>query len=188
MLSGIKHSFAALKNQVTMDNSLDNKFSSNIDKLNDTIKELRNISHSISPDGLLLYGLENSLRDYCNNITSPGVLNISFKALDTEKMLLTEDQAFHSFRIIQELLQNILKHSGASNAIVQISYNHNRLYITVEDDGKGFEIGDDGNRKGMGLKNIENRIKILKGKMDYRTTASDGTSVLMEIPCAEKNI
>jgi two-component system NarL family sensor kinase len=103
-------------------------------------------------------------------------------------MLLTEDQAFHSFRIIQELLQNILKHSGASNAIVQISYNHNRLYITVEDDGKGFEIGDDGNRKGMGLKNIENRIKILKGKMDYRTTASDGTSVLMEIPCAEKNI
>ena len=188
MLSGIKHSFAALKNQVIMDSNLDNKFNSNIEKLNDTIKELRNISHSISPDGLLLYGLENSLRDYCNNITSPGVLNISFKALDTEKMLLTEEQAFHSFRIVQELLQNIIKHSGASNAIVQISYNHNCLYITVEDDGKGFEIDDDLNKKGMGLKNIESRIKILKGKMDYRTTASEGTSVLMEIPCAEKNI
>ena len=183
MLSGIKHSFAALKNQILLDEKQDNKFHANIEKLNDTIKELRNISHSISPDGLLMYGLENSLRDYCNNITQPGILAINFKAIATTNMLLTEEQAFHIFRIVQELLQNIIKHSGASTAIVQISYNKCRLYITVEDDGRGFDVTDEKNKNGMGLKNIESRIKILKGKMDYRTKPSEGTSVLLEIPC-----
>ena len=188
MLSGIKHSFSAMRNQMELNESQQIKFHANIDKLNETIKELRNISHSIATDGILKYGLENSLRDYCNTISQPGAVAISFTTLNTEKMLLTEEQAFHTFRIVQELINNTVKHSGAANAIVQLSYNLNRMYITVEDDGKGFEKDDEQYKKGMGLKNIESRIKILKGKIDYRTVPLQGTSVLIEIPCAAKPV
>jgi len=187
MLSGIKHSFSAMKNDMVLNDKQQTWFHSNIDKLNESIKELRNISHSIASDSLQHNGLENSLRDFCNSMTQPGILNISFSAIGTEKMQLTEEQAFHIFRIIQELINNTIKHSGAANAIVQISYNSNRLYITVEDNGKGFVLEEGLRNKGMGLKNIESRIKILKGKMDYRTNASEGTSVLMEIPCSQQS-
>jgi len=186
MLSGIKHSFSAMKNDMELTANQQTLFHSNIDKLNESIKELRNISHSIASEALQHNGLVDSLRDYCNTITQPGTLSISFSALNTENLLLTEEQAFHLFRIVQELINNILKHSGASNAIVQISYNANRLYVTVEDNGKGFVLEEGLKNKGMGLKNIESRIKILNGKMDYRTTPNEGPSVLIEIPCAQK--
>ena len=187
MLSGIKHSFSAMKNDMVLNDKQQTWFHSNIDKLNESIKELRNISHSIASENLVHSGLENSLRDYCNTMTQPGVLNIAFSALDTEKMKLTEEQAFHIFRIVQELINNVIKHSFATTAIVQISYNSSRLYVTVEDNGKGFIMEETTKNKGMGLKNIESRIKILKGKMDYRTATREGTSVLMEIPCLEKS-
>lgn len=187
MLSGIKHSFSAMKNDMELNENQQIQFHSNIDKLNESIKELRNISHSIASHNLQHNGLVNSLRDYCNTITQPGVLNISFSALDTENMILSEEQAFHIFRIVQELINNIIKHSGAANAIVQLSCNTNRLYITVEDNGKGFILEEGTASNGMGLKNIESRIKILKGKMDFRTAPNEGTSVLLEIPCQAKS-
>jgi signal transduction histidine kinase/ligand-binding sensor domain-containing protein len=186
MLSGIKHSFSAMKNQLDLNESQQLKFHANIDKLNESIKELRNISHHMASDSLLKYGLDNSLRDYCNNMSQSEELKISFKALHTEKMKLTEEQSFHIFRIVQELLQNIVKHAGPAHAIVQINYNVKKLYITVEDDGYGFEMNNTVRKNGMGLKNIESRIKILKGRMDYQTAPSKGTSVLIEISCKEK--
>lgn len=185
MLSGIKHSFSAMKNQLDLNEQQQIKFHSNIEKLNDSIKELRNISHSMASESLLKYGLENSLKDYCQNINEPGVINISFTALHTEEMQLTEEQTFHIFRIVQELLQNVIKHAHATNTIVQISYNAKRLYLTVEDDGKGFDMETAKKKNGMGLKNIETRVKVLKGRIDFQTAS--GTSVLIEIPCAEKN-
>lgn len=184
MLSGIKHSFSAMKNQLELDDKQGLRFNNNIDKLNESIKELRNLSHSMASDSLLKYGLENSLADYCRNISEPGVINVSFAALHTEAMQLTEEQTFHIFRIVQELLQNVMKHAMSASTIVQISYNAGRLYITVEDDGKGFDMEAAKKTNGAGLKNIEARVKILKGRIDYKTTK--GTSVLIEIPCAEK--
>ncbi len=183
MLSGVKHSFSAMQKQMDLDEQQAKKFDYNIGKLNESIVELRDISHSMASESLLIYGLENSLRDYCRNISQPGEFNISFEALHTADMQLTDEQSFHVFRIIQELIQNIIKHAGTSEAILQLSYNENRLYITVEDNGKGFSMADIQNKKGIGLKNIESRIKTLKGKMDFRTAPKEGTSVLIEIPC-----
>ena len=186
MLSGIKHSFSAMNNQLDLSENQQQKFTNNIDKLNDSIKELRNISQSLASDSLLKFGLENSLKDYCRNISEPGVINISCTALDTDQMQLTEEQTFHIFRITQELLHNTIKHSEAGNAILQISYNAKKLYVTIEDDGKGFDMNTAKQKNTMGLKNIDTRIKILKGHIDYKTAAQKGTSVFIEIPCQEK--
>jgi ligand-binding sensor domain-containing protein/two-component sensor histidine kinase len=185
MLSGIKYSFSSMQKHFELNESQQLKFRSNIDKLNESIKELRNISHSMTSDSLLKYGLENALRDYCHNITQTGGLSVSFTALQTQQLPLSEEQAFHIFRIVQELLSNIMKHAATDAAIVQISYHAKRLFIAVEDSGKGFELKNIQRKGGMGLKNIESRIKILKGRMDYRTEPDQGTSVLIDIPCTK---
>jgi signal transduction histidine kinase/ligand-binding sensor domain-containing protein len=182
MLSGIKHSFSAIRNQLTLDEEQSGNFSASIDKLNDSIREIRTISHSMASGTLLQSGLEDSLRDYCRDLNVPGGSKISFEFLALENRKFTGDQAFHIFRIIQELLQNVIKHSGAMQAIVQLSYNANRLYITVEDDGKGFELKEAALNNGFGLKNIQDRVKVLNGKMDVRTAPGRGTSILIEVP------
>lgn len=181
MLSGIKHSFNALQNQLPLDDKQQTKFDYNIEKLNESIVELRNISHSMASDALLKYGLENSLKDYCTNLGSPDGLQINFTAVNTTGLFLQEDKAFHVFRIVQELLQNVIKHAAAKNVIVQMSCNEKTLYITVEDDGKGFDTKNTQQEKGIGLRNIETRIKLVKGKIDIQTSGA-GTSVMMEIP------
>ena len=181
MLSGIKHSFTAMTKDFNLDDKQKLLFHTNLDKLNESIKELRNISHNMASDALLKYGLENSLRDYCNNTSLNSGIPVSFTALDTKDLSINEEKSVHIFRIIQELFQNIIKHSDAKNVVVQISNNNRQLYITVEDDGKGFNLAGTKGQDGIGLKNIETRIKLLKGDLDYKTAPGKGTSVLMTI-------
>lgn len=183
MLSGLKHSFTALQNQLTIEESQKQKFNYNIEKLNETIKELRDISNSMASENTMKYGLENAIRDYCNFISQSSGIPVTCSTLNTSNTKLDEDRAFHVFRIIQELLQNIIKHSDATNAIVQTSINEGQFYITVEDDGKGFDYTAAIKQGGMGLKNIKSRVKILKGKLDYQISEDKGTSVLIEFPC-----
>jgi len=183
MLSGIKHSFAAMTKEFELSDNQELLFHANVEKLNEAIKELRNISHNMASDSLLKYGLENSLRDYCSNASLNSGIPVSFTALNTKDLSIKEDKSIHIFRIIQELFQNIMKHSAARNVVVQISNNNKQLYITVEDDGKGFDMGEIKKQDGIGLKNIEARIKLLKGNLDYKTSPGGGTSVLMTIPC-----
>lgn len=182
MLSGIKHSFAAMNKEFDLSEKQRTLFHSNLDKLNESIVELRNISHNMASDALLKYGIENSLRDYCNNTSIAAGINITYTTLNTETLKLSEEKSFHIFRIMQELLQNIIRHSGATRVMVQLSCNNKLLYITVEDDGKGFDIQAAKKQKSMGLKNIESRTKLLKGQLDYQTSPGEGTSVLITIP------
>lgn len=183
MLSGLKHSFTALQNQVPMEKGQQQQFNYNIDKLNDTIKELRNISNSMAAENTLQYGLESSLRDYCNFIAQSAGIPVTYTALQPSTLQLSEEQSFHIFRIVQELVQNIVKHADATQAIVQTSMNEGLFYITVEDDGRGFDYTLALKQEGMGLKNILARVKVLKGKLDYKTSADKGTSVMIEFPC-----
>lgn len=184
MLSGIKHSFSALNRELPLDEKQENRFRMNLDKLNESIIELRNISHNMASDALLKFGLENSLRDFCSNTSLTSGIPISFTALNTEHLPLKQDSSFHIFRILQELIQNIIKHANAKQVLVQISYNVSTLYITVEDDGVGFDFQEARKKQSLGLKNIETRVRLLNGQLDYKTRAGEGTSVLIMIPVA----
>lgn len=181
-LSGIKHSFSAFKNGLHLPEEQDETFELNIGRLNESILDLRNLSHSLSSELSLQHGLEHALQDYCNSIHQNDALTVSFKSLHTEQVRLTEEQSFQIFRIVQELLQNILRHAGAKQAIVQMSLHNGKLMITVEDDGKGFEPAGKSQGQGIGLHNIQARIKLLKGKISYRSVLNEGTTVDMEIP------
>jgi signal transduction histidine kinase/ligand-binding sensor domain-containing protein len=183
MLSGIKHSFASIKNNITLNDNQAQNFDTSIEKLNTSIREIRNISHSMmDTDSLLQNGLPNALQDYCRNLNQPNSLKINFEAIAIDNMVLKEEQAFHILRIVQELLQNVLKHSQATEAIVQLSKNNKEINITVEDNGIGFDINKVALKKGIGLKNVADRLKIIKGKMDLKSEASQGTSIFITCP------
>jgi two-component system, NarL family, sensor kinase len=80
-----------------------------------------------------------------------------------------------SYRIVQELLNNIVKHAAATEVLVQIMRHDNNLTITVEDNGKGFDVASAQN-KGNGLGNVRSRVDYLKGHLDIQSIRGKGTS------------
>jgi two-component system NarL family sensor kinase len=134
------------------------------------------------PEVLLKFGLDKALQDFCNDINRSGVVHISYQSLNLEGKEIAQTTAINLYRIVQELISNILRHAAAREAIVQISYEEAGMTLTVEDDGKGFNADDPANQGGAGWLNIRSRIGYMKGKLDIRSTAGKGTSVQIEVP------
>jgi signal transduction histidine kinase len=85
------------------------------------------------------------------------------------------------YRIVQELLSNSLKHADADYILVQVIQNEGQVLITVEDNGKGFDLDQAKASNGMGLSNIRNRVNIMKGNLDYDVMPGEGTIVNIEL-------
>jgi two-component system, NarL family, sensor kinase len=85
------------------------------------------------------------------------------------------------YRVVQELINNILKHASASEALVQLIREENRLNILVEDNGKGFDTSLLETNKGAGWTNIRSRIDYLKGRLDIHSESNKGTTVTIEL-------
>jgi signal transduction histidine kinase len=96
---------------------------------------------------------------------------------------LPGDVELTAYRIIQELIHNILKHAGATQALVQIVFHETQLCITVEDNGRGMPA-DGSPREGIGLRTIRERAKLLNGQIDTVSTPGQGTSVYIELDLA----
>ena len=132
------------------------------------------------PESLVRFGLDTALEDYCKGINKSGALQINYQSIGLKNHYFEHTTAITIYRIIQELISNTLKHAAAKNAIVQVTKSDNLLTITVEDDGKGFDIRLLNSSKGMGWINIKHRVDFLKGKLDVKTKAGNGTSVHIE--------
>lgn len=149
-----------------------------MDQIEGSINELRRIAHDMMPEMLLKFGLEESLRDLCASLTSEK-LNIDFKYLGAKRAFLPQQQV-SVYRIIQEAMHNAVKHAEAKNILLQCSQNDNIFYITIEDDGKGFDPAY--LTKGMGIQNIKNRVAYLDGEMEILSTENKpGTSINIEL-------
>ena len=146
--------------------------------LDKSIKELRNISQNLMPESLLKLSLEHALRDLCM-ANSNAKTQIEFQYL-IQKPNLPKNYEIVIYRIIQELLNNALKYAKASLILVSCSQNKDTFFITVEDNGVGFDIMDK-NNNGMGLRNIKNRVEILKGKLEIESEVNKGTSAYIEL-------
>ncbi len=180
MLSGIKFSFTTIKQNQDMTTENSQAFERSMDMLNSSIKEMRRVAHNMMPEVLVNFGLDTALKDLCNDIQKSGALNVTYQSIGLEKDI-DRTTSIAIYRIVQELLNNIMKHAAAQSAIVQISRSKNQLMITVEDDGHGFDTGILQHNKGIGWSNIENRIKFLKGTLDVKSGHNTGTSVHVEI-------
>ena len=147
--------------------------------LNDSIKELRNISQNLLPESLMKLGLEHALKDLCASHSSLKTA-VEFQYL-IKKSNLPQHLEIMIYRIIQELLNNALKYAKASQILVSCSQNKDVFFITVEDDGIGFNVKHAEKREGMGLRNIKNRVAFLNGKLEIDSVINKGTSTYIEL-------
>jgi signal transduction histidine kinase len=146
--------------------------------LDNSIRELRNISQNLMPESLLKLSLEHALRDLCM-ANSNAITNIEFQYL-IKKLNLSKNYQIFIYRIIQELLNNALKYANASEILVSCSQNKETFFITVEDNGTGFNVLEKSNT-GMGLRNIKNRVEFLNGKLEIESIINKGTSAYIEL-------
>jgi two-component system, NarL family, sensor kinase len=181
MLSGIKYSFNTMKGNLVMTPENTQAFERSMDMLDSSIKEMRRVAHNMMPEALVKFGLDTALKDFCNEINQTGALQVSYQSIGMAGITIEQTTAITLYRIVQELINNTMKHASAKSAIVQLTRTNETISITVEDDGKGFAPVILEGTKGMGWSNIQSRIDYLKGKVDVRSVSGEGTSVHIEL-------
>lgn len=155
-------------------------FARALEQLDLAINEMRRVAHSMMPEALVRYGLPDSLKDFCEDLNDTGQIKVHLQVLGMEQRLDSSVEVV-VYRIVQELLNNILKHAQATDAYVQLVRRDEIVHLTVEDNGKGFDLKQAEHHKGAGMRNIENRVAYLGGTLDIQSTLGEGTSVEIEI-------
>ena len=143
--------------------------------IDDTIQLIRNISHSLMPPTLKNFGLESAVNDLFQKISGSGSMNASSRFHDYRERLKPENELI-IFRIIQELVNNILKHSNASFIHLTQNSSGQRFFIRLHHDGRGLTQADfeklGKSNVGLGLKNIQSRLKVLQGRIFFEKDMS----------------
>jgi len=151
-----------------------------LELLDRSSKDLREIAHSMMPEILLQKGLGIALESYCDQLNGSKIIHFEFQHFGLAERLKSNVEIM-IYRVIQELLNNILKHSNAQKAIVQISKQDNRLFIMVEDDGVGFKLDQNDQKLSAGMKNIKERVNFLNGNLSIDSIEGIGTTVYIEL-------
>lgn len=143
--------------------------------LDDAIQLIRNISHSLMPPTLQNFGLESAVNDLFQKISGSGTINASSLFHDYKERIKTEKELL-IFRIIHELVNNILKHSNASFIHLTQTTQGGRMYLRIHHDGRGIVQSDfeklTRSNIGLGLKNISNRLKVIHGNIFFEKDTS----------------
>ncbi len=183
MLSGIKFSLNNMKENLIMTPDNVHAFERSIDMLDSSIKEMRRVAHNMMPEILVKYGLDTALKEYCEEMDRNGVLHVNYQSVGMQQADISQTTSVTIYRIVQELLNNTIKHANAKNVLVQLhqSAQEKLLAVTVEDDGTGFDTEVLKQSAGMGWLNIRNRVEFLKGRIDLQSAPGKGTSIMIEI-------
>jgi two-component system, NarL family, sensor kinase len=154
--------------------------------IDEAIMLIRNISHKLMPPTLKNFGLESATNDLFQKINGSGVIKATARFHDYKERLTSENEML-AFRVIQELVNNVIKHSNAGFIHLTQNINNDDLFIRIHHDGKGLlqpefeKLSYMG--KGLGLKNIGSRMKVLNGKITFEIDASlTYYKVTVEIP------
>jgi len=149
--------------------------------LDDTHKQIRNLSHELMPTLLVRFGLLFALEDLCEK-TSNSKLKINFYSTINIKKRYNEDFEMKLYFIIAELINNIIKHSNAAHATINLDESKSHLKIDVEDNGNGFINNQFEQLEGFGINQIRARINNLKGEFNIHSILNKGTTISLTIP------
>ncbi len=157
-----------------------NRFTKAINLVDEGFREVRTISHNMMPQALLESGLAVVVRQFLRNIeTSEVKFNFFSRGFEDHFDANTETILY---RVLQECVNNVLKHAKASRVDISLIKDEQNISLTIEDNGAGFTVPDKSNYKGLGLKNMQNRINFLKGRLEFDSKPGNGTLVSIYIP------
>jgi PAS domain S-box-containing protein len=146
------------------------------------IEEVRQIAHNLHPYRVDHLGLTQTLTLMMDDTARSSGIVFEYKIDDIDEALASDD-AINFYRLLQECLNNILKHAGAKKVRVRIERDIGELQLLVEDDGRGFDTGqEETTGKGLGLKNMADRVRILHGDFRLESQPGRGTRIIATIP------
>lgn len=150
-----------------------------VHQVNDLAVEVREISHNLSPVLLQRKGLVKALEHIVAGINSSGSLYIQFESIGSVQQVPFRYEIL-LYNVIQELLQNMIKHAAASEGIVQLALEHDLVYLFVEDNGKGHPQPE--MKEGLGYIQIKELLKFVNGKMMVKANQGEGFQTTIEFP------
>ncbi|RZM27236.1 MAG: hypothetical protein EOO88_14120 [Pedobacter sp.] len=155
-------------------------FHKTLDMVDESCREVRVISHQMAPNVLLKSGLSAAIRDFISKIDARK-LKINLETFGLQERLSQNTEAV-LYRVVQESVNNVIKHSGASSLDIQLTKDEEGINAMIEDNGKGFDTQGNNHNAGMGMKNIRSRVDYLKGTVDFSSEPGRGTLVAIHIP------
>lgn len=181
MMSAAKINLSLLQSELPFTNEeQQHNFEKTVALIDESCKEVRNVSHNMMPNVLLKSGLARAIQNFINKIDSR-VLRVEFFSEGLDAPLPTNKEVI-LYRIIQECVNNVIKHAHASKLFIALIKDEHEISITVEDNGVGFDRAVIKNADGIGLKNIQSRINYLNGNVEWDTVIGKGTVVTIQIP------
>jgi signal transduction histidine kinase len=148
--------------------------------LDDAVNEVRNISHNMMPTALMNYGIVEALAGLVNKINDSKQITIVFNNNDFN-ITLDKETEITLYRIIQELINNMLKHSKATQIDICLLNSQNQIQLSIKDNGIGFNVSEIEHSKGIGWQNIYSRVSMLNGKILVNSQLGNGTEISITI-------
>jgi len=181
MMSAAKMNLSAFENDIPFTND-DQKqsFEKIISLVDESCKEIRAVSHQMMPNALLKSGLASAIKEFIDKIDTR-VLKVNLHSEGLNERLDANVETV-LYRVIQECVNNVIKHSGAGSLDISLIKDADGIAATIEDNGKGFNTKDKEKFEGIGLKNILSRIGFLKGTVDFDSLPGKGTLVAIHVP------
>ena len=148
--------------------------------VDESCKEVRQVSHNMMPNALLRKGLVNAVKEFIGQINT-GKLSINLQTEELQKALPSHVETI-LYRVIQESVNNVVKHAEATQLDISINQDADGIDVMIEDNGKGFDTTITRETDGIGLQNIASRTQYLKGTVEWNSSKGNGTLVAIHIP------
>jgi signal transduction histidine kinase len=147
------------------------------------VEGVRRLAYDLHPAILTHLGLRAALRSFCVNFSSREEIDVDFSA-QKEPASLSEDVALCLYRVTQEGLRNVAKHSGAKSASVVLKTARGVMHLSIQDQGKGFDLGEGEQSEGLGLLGMKERVRLVHGALRVRSRPRHGTRIEVRVPVA----
>ena len=183
IMSAAKMNLSAYQHRVKFDTEEEKvSFDKIISLVDAGCKEVRSVSHNMMPNALVNNSLAAAIREFIDKLDHNS-LKVHLFSEGFEESLRSDTETV-LYRIIQECVNNVIKHSGANVLDISLIKEGDEISVTIEDNGKGFDMAENNYTEGIGLKNIRTRIEYLKGTVDFKSSPGRGTLVALHIPVA----
>jgi PAS domain S-box-containing protein len=150
----------------------------------EAINETRNLAHNLRPAHIEQVGLTASLQELIREVSQSSEIRFERRVENVDDVF-NQDAATNVYRIAQEALNNLIKHSHAQQAVITVERDLHSVRIRIADDGVGFEPASPASQRGLGLTSITERVRMLCGQLDIQSGPGKGTQVSIEVPVAE---
>jgi signal transduction histidine kinase len=187
LLSASKMSLAILGKSISGQPEAITHLEQTTDLLNQAVGNVRRISKDLMPSTLDEFGLVIALDEFSEKLTAYTDIPIFFKKTNIQHQVFPKKIELIYYRIVQELINNSIKHAKPTKITIDLALENNKLFLTVTDNGQGFDMQEVMNnpKNGIGIRNIQSRLSLVNGTVDYETAPSKGTKITVAVELCE---